>query len=128
LRLCGLTGRYAASLNIRENHVNSGNFAGNTVNGMQLARASAKVYAMSEFETAATTSAEAVSEQIPAPASRALIVLNERQPTTAAPRRDAAFLAHLLATKAQAPQTRARRRVEPAEALAAYRAAAGILN
>jgi hypothetical protein len=35
-------------------------------------------------------------------------------------RRDAAFLAHLIATRAQAPQTRARRQVEPAEAMAAY--------
>jgi hypothetical protein len=41
-------------------------------------------------------------------------------------RGDAAFLAHLIATKAQAPQTRAKRRAEPAEALAAYRKVAGL--
>ena len=35
--------------------------------------------------------------------------------------REAAFLAHLLATKAMAPQTRERRRAEPEEAIAAYR-------
>jgi hypothetical protein len=34
----------------------------------------------------------------------------------------AAFLAHLIATKEQAPQTRERRRAEPEEAIAAYRA------
>jgi hypothetical protein len=32
------------------------------------------------------------------------------------------FIAHLIATAAQAPQTRARRRAEPEYALAAYRA------
>lgn len=35
--------------------------------------------------------------------------------------REAAFLAHLIATKAMAPQTRERRRAEPEEAIAAYR-------
>lgn len=35
--------------------------------------------------------------------------------------RDTQFLAQLLATKAKHPQTRARRRAEPGEALAAYR-------
>lgn len=37
-------------------------------------------------------------------------------------RANADFLAHLIATAAQAPQTRLRRRVEPAQAVAAYRA------
>jgi hypothetical protein len=32
------------------------------------------------------------------------------------------FIAHLIATVSQAPQTRARRRAEPQDALAAYRA------
>ena len=36
----------------------------------------------------------------------------------------APFLAHLIATSIQAPQTRARRRAEPGEALAAYGASA----
>lgn len=37
--------------------------------------------------------------------------------------RHAAFYAHLIATRAQAPQTRARRRIEPAEGVLAYRGA-----
>lgn len=35
-------------------------------------------------------------------------------------RPDAGFIAHLIATLAQAPQTRARRRAEPVEAISAY--------
>jgi hypothetical protein len=35
----------------------------------------------------------------------------------------AAFLAHLIATQTQAPQTRARRRVEPEEAIGVYEVA-----
>jgi hypothetical protein len=60
-------------------------------------------------------------------ASRALTVIETPTRGIAAPRRDAAFLAHLIATRAQAPQTRARRRAEPAEALARYRAVAGLV-
>lgn len=37
-------------------------------------------------------------------------------------RRQAPFLAHLIATARQEPQTRERRRAEPAEAIAAYEA------
>lgn len=37
-----------------------------------------------------------------------------------ASRLDSGFLAHLIATKAQAPQTRTRRRAEPGEAISAY--------
>ena len=37
-------------------------------------------------------------------------------------RPNADFIAHLIATAAQAPQTRARRRAEPEAATAAYRA------
>lgn len=37
-------------------------------------------------------------------------------------RPNADFIAHLIATAAQAPQTRARRRAEPEQATAAYRA------
>ena len=40
--------------------------------------------------------------------------------------RPAEFLAHLIATKEQHPQTRERRRVAPAEAIAAYRAVAAV--
>jgi hypothetical protein len=42
--------------------------------------------------------------------------------------RQATFLAHLIATKEQAPQTRERRRAEPSEAIAAYREAAGLIR
>jgi hypothetical protein len=59
--------------------------------------------------------------------SRALVVLAPA--ATQAPSANyrqspllAAFLAQLIATKDQLPQTRERRRAEPAEALAAYRA------
>jgi hypothetical protein len=38
----------------------------------------------------------------------------------------AVFLAHLIAMKRELPQTRARRRAEPNEALAAYRASAAL--
>jgi hypothetical protein len=37
-----------------------------------------------------------------------------------ASRPDCGFIAHLIATKAQAPQTRNRRRAEPGEAISAY--------
>jgi hypothetical protein len=39
-----------------------------------------------------------------------------------ATRRQAPFLAHLIATARQEPQTRERRRAEPSEAIAAYEA------
>jgi hypothetical protein len=42
--------------------------------------------------------------------------------TPASGRCNADFIAHLVATKNQAPQTRLRRRAEPAEAIAAYSA------
>ncbi len=40
------------------------------------------------------------------------------------PHRQAPFLAQLIATRQQHPQTRERRRAEPAEAVSAYRAMA----
>jgi hypothetical protein len=40
--------------------------------------------------------------------------------------RDAAFLAQLIATKDQHPQTRERRRADPTDVLAAYRATAAL--
>jgi hypothetical protein len=61
------------------------------------------------------------------PASRALTVIETPARIVVAPRRDAAFLAHLIATRAQAPQTCARRRADPAEAIARYRAVAGLV-
>jgi len=45
----------------------------------------------------------------------------ERAVLRADGRAGADFLAHLIATFAQAPQTRARRRAEPEQAVAAYR-------
>jgi len=56
--------------------------------------------------------------------SRALVVLAPViTPAPPANYRPAAFLAHLIAVKDQLPQTRERRRAEPAAAIAAYRAA-----
>jgi hypothetical protein len=49
----------------------------------------------------------------------------ERHPGSPAgphPHANADFITHLIATAAQAPQTRVRRRAEPQHALAAYRA------
>lgn len=42
--------------------------------------------------------------------------------------RPAPFLAHLIATRERAPQTRERRRAEPGEASAAYRAMAALTD
>jgi hypothetical protein len=49
-------------------------------------------------------------------ASREALCVARRHPV-------AAFVAHLIATHQRAPQTRARRRADPADAVAAYRAA-----
>jgi len=59
-----------------------------------------------------------------AAASRALVALTPAIALSKAPlnSRQAPFLAQLLAMKDQHPQTRERRRAEPHEALAAYRA------
>ena len=56
--------------------------------------------------------------------SRALTVIVSEAHRSAPVRRDAAFLAHLIATKSHAPQTRINRRAEPQEVTAAYRAVA----
>jgi hypothetical protein len=57
--------------------------------------------------------------------SRALIPVDAAEPTREAPtsgqRPYAGFLAHLIATASQLPQTRERRRAEPQDAIAAYR-------
>ncbi|TMJ05448.1 MAG: hypothetical protein E6G97_03355 [Alphaproteobacteria bacterium] len=57
--------------------------------------------------------------------SRALIAVEAPVPSERTPRvtrhPGAAFLAQLIATQMQAPQTRARRRTEPGEATAVYR-------
>jgi hypothetical protein len=61
---------------------------------------------------------------IAAGASRALVALAPAAPTRAIPAgtRQAPFLAHLLAVKDRHAQTRERRRADPQEAIAAYRA------
>jgi hypothetical protein len=48
------------------------------------------------------------------------LIAQARPPVCANVRSRADFVAHLIATAAQAPQTRARRRVEPEAAVAAY--------
>jgi hypothetical protein len=65
------------------------------------------------------------AENQPASESRALVALVAPAPATPLLRyRPAPFLAHLIATKQQLPQTRERRRAEPAQAVTAYRAMA----
>lgn len=62
-----------------------------------------------------------------AQASRALTVVSPAPERAAAPiYRPAAFLAHLIATKQQHPQTRERRRAGPREAAAAYASVAAL--
>lgn len=59
--------------------------------------------------------------------SRALVVQSPVAESSAAmAHRQAAFLAHLIAMKDQHPQTRERRRADPDEAIAAYRAVAAM--
>ncbi len=65
---------------------------------------------------------------MPASENRALVTLtpnadhSDGQPGY----RNVAFLAQLIATKDQHPQTRERRRADPADVLAAYRATAAL--
>lgn len=60
--------------------------------------------------------------------SRALVITAPPSaPEPASNYRQAAFLAQLIATRDHAPQTRERRRAEPMEALAAYRATAALV-
>lgn len=64
-----------------------------------------------------------------APQGRALVVTQPPGPRRRpAPHRQAPFLAQLLATQAQHPQTRTRRRAEPGEAIAAYRTIAELVR
>ena len=60
--------------------------------------------------------------------SRALVVLDPLQGHSGQPanHRYAPFVAHLVATKDQHPQTRERRRADPNDAVAAYRATAAL--
>ncbi|MGE0565345.1 MAG: hypothetical protein AB7O50_12605 [Pseudolabrys sp.] len=70
----------------------------------------------------ALTDEEPAGEPIPATGEcRALVPLVNVTPRQAcAVSRPAAFLAHLIAVKEQHPQTRERRRAEPAYAIRAY--------
>jgi hypothetical protein len=60
--------------------------------------------------------------------SRALVTLAPSVDATEGPPgyRNVAFLAQLIATKDQHPQTRERRRADPTDVLAAYRATAAL--
>jgi hypothetical protein len=69
--------------------------------------------------------AAAVASAPETASSRALIALQPIASADTGPhtRPQAGFLAHLIATDRKLPQTRERRRAEPAEAIAAYTAA-----
>lgn len=72
---------------------------------------------------------EASPEPTRAAAGRALVTLAPAvTPPPSLNYREASFLAHLIATKDQAPQTRERRRADPSEAIAAYRAASALIR
>jgi hypothetical protein len=65
------------------------------------------------------------------PESRALVPLSPAAARTSrrqAGRSTAEFTAQLIAAKDKAPQSRARRRADPTEALAAYQTASRLLN
>lgn len=67
---------------------------------------------------------------LPRDDSRALVVVQPvprlEPPRIGSNRPSASFLAQLIAVAQQAPQTRVRRRAEPAEAIDTYRAASGL--
>jgi hypothetical protein len=69
--------------------------------------------------------AASASRSSKAASARALIALEPITPSDADlyARPQSGFLAHLIATAGQFPQTRERRRADPADAIAAYRAA-----
>jgi len=69
--------------------------------------------------------ADEAHDTAPPEQSRALIAIEAPRRSEHAPqserRPSATFVAHLIAMRMQAPQTRARRRAEPEEAVAVYR-------
>jgi len=77
------------------------------------------------YATARRSTPEAPEAGAPESESRALIAIETPQRseriTPSAHHPAAAFLAQLIATQMQAPQTRARRRAEPQDASAVYR-------
>jgi hypothetical protein len=76
------------------------------------------------------TRAGAAREGKPMPAGNALVIVEPAvrvaPPSITAGGRSAQFLAHLIAMDQQAPQTRTRRRAEPAQANLAYLTALGL--
>lgn len=82
--------------------------------------------AVSFTSTARRTTGERREPQAPEAEVRALIPIGAAAATDRSPpmarHPAAAFLAQLIATRMQAPQTRARRRAEPEDAIAMYRA------
>jgi hypothetical protein len=78
--------------------------------------------------TGSTPPGETPAAAEPRVESRALTVVTPEPPRDVPNiRRQAAFLAQLIATKEQHAQTRSRRRAEPEEAIAAYRAVARLV-
>jgi hypothetical protein len=83
---------------------------------------------VAERQTGFTPQGDEPAPAEPIEASHALVALTPPTPPPPQTFRQAPFLAQLLATKGQYPQTRERRRVEPQEALSAYRAAAALIE
>jgi hypothetical protein len=71
---------------------------------------------MSRGGTAAAMERQSIGQ------SRALVPISPARATRTPGRAHATFLVHLIATRRELPQTRARRRTEPADAARAYRA------
>lgn len=98
---------------------------------MQMSRIETGVMRVGGIRQASRSPAPAAGgEAAPAHESRALIVVSPpAQAAGGSTRyRQAPFLAHLLAVRDQHAQTRERRRAEPQDAIAAYRAAAGLVR
>ena len=74
--------------------------------------------------TAMTHLGLSMTEQAPSRSGQALVAIGDRESGPVpyhVVRRQAPFLAHLIAMARQVPQARERRRAEPAEAIAVYR-------
>ncbi|HZD91693.1 MAG TPA: hypothetical protein VE224_16455 [Pseudolabrys sp.] len=72
-------------------------------------------------------SIQASEAEEPDGTGRALVALAAPAPLAPRPQHpQASFLAHLIATAQDCPQTRARRRAEPAQAVTAYEAMAEV--
>jgi hypothetical protein len=76
------------------------------------------------------TPGEVEPHEAPVSGGRALVVIApvEASQEPIANYRQAPFLAQLIATRDQLPQTRERRRAEPGEAIAAYRATEALIK